>query len=657
MKRLLFLAMVSLLFAFSGPASTGSAASGTTTRVSVASDGTQGNNSSYFADINPDGRYVAFASDASNLVSNDTNGVGDVFIRDTQTGVTERVSVGTGASQGNGESGHEKPALSADGRYVAFSSAASNLVPGDTNNFCDLDRDGVYNDNCVDVFVRDRQAGTTEMVSVSSTGMQGWDSYGPAISADGRFVAFWSYASNLVVGDSQICDRFGYPYSCADVFVRDRQTGSTSRVSVGSAGTQANGDSYSPALSGDGRFVAFYSYASNLVAGDSQICYQGGSHNCPDVFVHDRGTGATSRVSVDSAGAQGNDQSGWYSALSGDGRFVAFLSQASNLVAADFNGVVDVFVRDRVTGITELASVNGDGVPGNASSFGGDISDDGRFVVFDSFASNLVPEDSNSCSMAPLPDDFLCRDVFVHDRRTGATKRVSVDSAGNQSDGASLFPSVSASGRFVVFYSWASNLVPADTNDFCDVNRDGSPSENCPDVFVHDLGDSDSDAVPDPFDNCPAIANADQKDNDSDGMGDACDDDDDNDTVLDAVDNCPRVSNLDGQGADADGDMAGDACDAPGSGNVDCSPAPGGVSAVDALKVLRKVAALSVSQAEPCTDIGMGPLASGFVQGDVNCSDGAQPVSAVDALMILRVVAGLPASIPQGCPAIRPAPP
>src|SRR5437870_4266363 len=234
----------------------------TTERVSVASDGTQGNGASDGAAISGDGRFVAFRSSASNLVPGDTNGTFDVFVHDRQTGETVRASVASDGAQGNGAS--NTPAISADGRFVAFTSSASNLVPGDTNS-------------TDDVFVRDRQTRQTTRVSVASDGTQsnGLSLY-QSISADGRFVAFPSAATNLVPGDTN---------AKADTFVHDRMTGATERVSVASDGTQGNGDSGVPAISADGRFVAFESDATNLVPVDT--------NSSRDVFVRATGTPTT----------------------------------------------------------------------------------------------------------------------------------------------------------------------------------------------------------------------------------------------------------------------------------------------------------------------------------------------------------------------------
>jgi Tol biopolymer transport system component len=276
---------------------------------------------------------VTFWSWTYNLVPGDTNGWADIFVRDRQNGSTERVSVDSAGNQGN--SGSYDPAISPDGRHVAFRSLASNLVPGDTNNSCDNDYDGVYAENCNDVFVHDRQTGATQLVSVDTTGNQGNRESGfPAVSSDGRYVAFESRASNLVPGDTNWCGAGG-PGTCNDIFVYDRQTGNTERASVNSAGNEGNSASYIPDISADGRYVGFFSSASNLAPGGA----------AQEAYVRDRQTGTTVRVSVDSAGSEGNNSSA-YPAISADGRYVTFLSFASNLVPADTNGVSDVFVRD-----------------------------------------------------------------------------------------------------------------------------------------------------------------------------------------------------------------------------------------------------------------------------------------------------------------------
>jgi hypothetical protein len=288
---------------------------GETTRVSLASDGAQGNHASCAASISADGRFVAFSSSASNLAPGDTNDALDIFVHDRQTGATTRVSLASDGSEANGYSW--RASISADGRLVAFDSKASNLAPDDTNGF-------------LDVFVHDRQTGATTRVSLASDGGEGnGDSAYASISADGRLVAFASWASNLTPNDTN---------DTWDVFVHDRQTGATTRVSLDSGSEAKNGHSWRASISADGRLVAFDSEASNLVPDDTNVTW--------DVFVHDRQTGATTRVSLASDGGEGNGDSA-YASISADGRLVAFDSWASNLTPDDTNGDSDVFVHDR----------------------------------------------------------------------------------------------------------------------------------------------------------------------------------------------------------------------------------------------------------------------------------------------------------------------
>jgi Tol biopolymer transport system component len=397
-----------------------------TTLVSVSSNGRQGDNVSSSAEVSAHGRYVAFSSAASTLVRDDTNPGLDVFVHDRRTGITTRVSVRSNGNQANGSS--TEPSISADGRYVAFYSYAPNLVPGDTND-------------AADVFVHDRQTGKTTRVSLRSNGNQAnRDSVAPSISAGGRFIAFNSAASNLVPGDTN-----GAP----DVFVHDRRTGKTARVSLRSNGSQGNRDSSVPSISGQGRYVAFYSKASNLVRGDTNGKY--------DAFVHDRRTGKTTRVSVRSNGNQTNGQV-WSVSISGNGRYVAFDSNASNLVRKDTNNKFDAFVHDRRTGVTRRVSVSSSENQANRSSHFPVMSGNGRYVAFLSSASDLARGDTNG--------KF---DAFVRDRQTGTTRRVSVSSNGDQGNRASGWPAISADGRYVVFQSVASNLVHGDRNNMYDL--------------------------------------------------------------------------------------------------------------------------------------------------------------------------------------------
>jgi Tol biopolymer transport system component len=404
------------------------AAAKQTHRVSVSSAGVQGNANSGFNSapaISAGGRYVAFESLASNLVPGDGNGFEDVFVRDRKLHKTLLVSVSSAGVQGNDIS--YNPAISSDGRFVGFVSNASNLVSGDGNG-------------APDVFVRDRKLHKTYLVSVGTNGVPGnGGSDFESISADGRYVSFDSDASNLVAGDSN-----GY----TDVFVRDRKLHRTFLLSVGKAGVQANNISADPSISADGRYVAFVSLASNLGTGDT--------NGFLDVYVRDRKLGRTTRMSISTAGVQGNSDS-YEPAISGAGRYVTFQSDATTLVAGDSNAHTDIFVRDRKLHKTVRVSVGAAGVQGDGSSYAPAISADGRSIAFTSDATNLVSGDANGFS-----------DVFMRDLKLHRTLLVSVGKAGLQGNGGS-YSSAVADGRSVAFASDAGNLVTGDSNGFTDV--------------------------------------------------------------------------------------------------------------------------------------------------------------------------------------------
>jgi Tol biopolymer transport system component len=337
--------------------------SGTTTRVSVSSDGTAGDGRSYDASISGDGRWVAFTSEATNLVEGDTNAFTDVFLHDRRTGRTTRVSVAPDGTQVACNSWD--PALSEDGSAMSFTSGGDGLVPGEETTWAG-------------VFAADLATGVIERVSVSMDGTE-LDGVAEmsAISADGRFVTFVSDAGDLVAEDTNDLD---------DVFVRDRAEGTTTRVSVSSTGAQASGYSGAPSSSGDGRYVAFFSLATDLVEGDDNGRF--------DVFVHDRASGETSLASVDAAGQQGDGDSGSPS-ISSDGRYVAFVSDAANLVQGDTNGAGDVIVHDRVDGGSRRASVASGGGQADGASMSPAVSGDGSVTVFVSSATDLVGDDGN----------------------------------------------------------------------------------------------------------------------------------------------------------------------------------------------------------------------------------------------------------------------
>jgi Tol biopolymer transport system component len=393
-----------------------SAVAQTTTRVSVDSGGVQAGNTSRAPAISADGRYVAFQSDATNLVLGDTNGTTDVFVHDAATGSTVRVSVDN--SGGELPDVSLEPAISGDGRSIAFST--------------------IRPFGHLDVYVRDRGTAQTSLVSATPGHVPGnSDSYAPAISADGRYVAFFSYASDLVPGD------VGY----IDCFVRDLRTGATSMVSRNSAGVQGNEDvGYGrPAISSDGRYVAFSSRASNLDPGDT-------NHGL-DVFRRDTLTNTTELVSV----GQPNGSAVAEVSISGDGRIVVFATDAA-LVAGDTNGNFDVYARDMVAGTTTRVSVDSAGAQVSGFCVDCSISADGRCVAFRSNSNQLAPGDSNGAV-----------DIFVRDLVAQRTTRASISSHGSEGDADSESPAISADGSHVAFHSLATDLVAGDTNAVLDV--------------------------------------------------------------------------------------------------------------------------------------------------------------------------------------------
>ena len=389
-----------------------SATAQSTERVSVDSNGAEANGRNEVAVISADGRFVAFASYATNLVAQDTNGCIDVFVRDRQAGTTELVSVDSNGAQGNGINTWVD-AISSSGHYVVFTSDGTSLVPGDTNG-------------CSDVFLRDLRVGTTERVSLDSNGTEGnHESREGSVSSDGRYVAFTSDADQLVPGDTN---------GWSDVFVRDRLSGTTERISVNTGGAEGNRASSLPSISGDGRFVAFLSDATNLVSGDQN------GHT--DVFVRDRATGTTIRVSGPGAGT-GDALS---TQISADGRFVVYC----RLDNTGFN--VQCYVHDAPTDSIVLVSDE------NGHNFLPSITTDGRYVAYESDDSWLVPGDTNGAL-----------DIFRYDLQMDRTERVSLDSAGAQGDAMSFAAMMSADGRSVVFVSAATNLVPGDANGEWDI--------------------------------------------------------------------------------------------------------------------------------------------------------------------------------------------
>lgn len=452
-----------------------------TTRVN-ASNGGDPDHTSFDPCLSADGRRLVFTSAASDLVPGaiDGNGVTDIYVRELDTGVTRRVSMSFNGSETFAPS--RMATISADGSTVAFASGDPTLVPGDVNQHWD-------------VFVVDLASGATELVSRSSQGVLGnGSSFFPALSADGRYVAFETLARNFVAGDTN----FRW-----DVYRHDRFTGETelvSRTPTGRGGNHNSGGNFQdgPSISADGRTVAFWSRASDLVPFDTNnmgtsmpFCDVCGD----DIFVFDFALGSMQRLSVTPFGAESNAAS-YNPSLSADARFVAFESAASDLIASDTNGACDVFVVDRDsdgngvydepgTWLTQLVSVASDGAQGNAWSGGTPftrrgptISADGKVVIFTSEASNLASGDAPHTS-----------DLFRHDLSSGVTTCVSVDLIGNPA-GLSFDSAPSHDGAVCAFTSGSTKLVRNDLTEREDVfvrRRAADPTLYCA-AQVNSLG-------------------------------------------------------------------------------------------------------------------------------------------------------------------------
>jgi len=388
--------------------------------VSVATDGHSGSAASNGVATNADGTVVAFYSDASDLVPGDTNSFRDVFVRDLVTGTTTRINLGPGSVQANAHShaAGGAPAISADGTIIAFYSNASNLVEGGDSN------------RVSDVFLYNRM--TDQLTSISNgPGMQAnGASLLPSINANGRYIAYQSLATNLIPDDTN---------EASDIFVFDSVTLTTERICNDTV--QPNRFSFAPAISPDGFFVAFATAATNLIEGDT--------NGLVDVYVCNRHNGQFDRVSI-GIGGEGNGIS-ILPDISASGCFVAYKSEADNLVPNDLNERVDVFVRDRGRGQTELISESFNGGSANDASFPPSITDHGRFVAFGSAATDLLFGDVNH-----LPS------VYVRDRITGDIELVDVNDSGQQADGGTpdVAPSISGDASRIGFVSAASNLTP-----------------------------------------------------------------------------------------------------------------------------------------------------------------------------------------------------
>ncbi len=400
----------------------------------------QGDSNSSQPDLSGDGRLVVFTSDATNLMNEEAIAARGVFLKDTATGETIRVSTATGGEPADDDS--ENASISADGRYVAFQSAAANLssdVPKDSRCTSGAGLEVA----CSHIYVKDLETDTTDLVSKDSDGAAAaGNNINPAISDDGRYVAFRSTAANLT--DTDV---YGEP----QIYIRDMQTGFTQLVSATVDGVAGNGPSDMPSISADGRLVAFKSLATNLAAGDDIAS---------DVFVKNMDTGELLLASSNSAGVPGNDSSGYESLdISADGRFVAFESEADNLVSGDNNLTRDIFIKDMQTGKTSLVSADQSGASGDDSSYMSvSLSGDGMLVVFSSNATNLVPGDTVNKT-----------DVFLRDRSSGGMAMLSTSEAGVPGNAASEIVVIADDGGTVAFVSSADNLVDGDSNDKDDV--------------------------------------------------------------------------------------------------------------------------------------------------------------------------------------------
>ncbi len=422
-------------------------------RVSVSSSGQQGDRESRLPSLSDDGQRVTFGSLADNLVAGDINGNYDIHLHDRRTSQTRLVGYSVDGVL-DGTFGAGDAFLAGDGQTVAYVARISAAAPG-AATVCSQ-RGNIVARECVLLY--DLAAGTLEVMDLRPDGQRG-NAYSrwPALSHTGGVVAFWSTSSDLVAADTN---------GASDVFDRDRAASATTRVSLttfGGQGVGASGDVGFPggdavAISRNGRYVAFVSAAANLSSGDT--------NGALDVILRDRPARVTERVSLGNGGAQGNGASvlGARQAISDDGRFVVFASNASNLVPGDTNGRMDVFLRDRGAGTTERVSVPDAGGQGSGDSGpAAAISADGRYVAFASAATNLVSGDTNGAV-----------DIFVRDRTAGRTVRVSLGTGGAQANAASGHQvweglSMAAGGLTVAFRSAASNLVAGDTNGAADV--------------------------------------------------------------------------------------------------------------------------------------------------------------------------------------------
>lgn len=447
--RLALLAAVTAAVLIAG--SPGAASTPALRRVSVSSDGSDPYGDSSWPSLSADGRFVAFQSDASNLVPMDTNNSQDIFVYDRFEGSTKRVSVASGGTEANG--GSWSPKISADGRYVAFISGATNLDPIMVSG----------------AFVHDRLTGQTELVSVRTDGAPGqYPVHEIDLSVNGRFVAMSS--SGLTPDVSR---------DAWDIYLRDLESGTTTLASRTPDGSLFQAPSGSPSLSGDGRILVFT--AGNFVPTTPP------PNSIPGLYLYDLVGGGTSYVFL--ADGEPALSYGTSPGISDDGRYVSFLGRAVGSPSDAIDPWNDVFVYDRETMTVEKVSLSvSGGDPGGAASSAA-ISANGRYVTYSSDAPDLIESDTNACA-----------DVFVWDSLTEEATRVSVAIDGGNANDLSRMPTISADGQYVAFESWARNLVADDHNGDLDVFLAGPRQDSAGVDSVTRAGGAEARCGPDPGD-------------------------------------------------------------------------------------------------------------------------------------------------------------
>lgn len=386
--------------------------------------------------LSPDGRYVVFTS-TNNLTAVNTAFSDPIFIKDLQTGSLKLVSANT-TNRISLLSNHD-PNFSTDGQYLIFSSSTNNLVPNDTND-------------AVDIFIKNLQTDSIQLISTDSSGTQAnSDSQNAELSSDGRYAVFESTASNLVADDTN---------AKRDIFTKDLQTGSIKVISTDETGLHSNGDSSHAHFSADGRYVVFKSTASNLVDGDVD--------NTMDIFVKDLSNDSIQRISTATNGAEVFVDSTGDATFSRDGRYIVFSGVYSTQVGSLTYYSNNILIKDLWNGTIECVSNAADNSEANGNSRNAEFSTDGRFLVFESDARNLVTGTEYNMSR-----------IYVKDLQTGAIKLVSTDVAGNDVNDGSTHARFSADGQYLVFESYASNLVTNDSNgNNSDIFRVANPFYN-----------------------------------------------------------------------------------------------------------------------------------------------------------------------------------